>query len=135
VFEKDRIYRRRDIHALYGEQQQGGISTPKKLPVIFIFTGDSGKLYGYKDDWNEDGLFHYTGEGQEGNMEYRRGNQAVRDHVKNRERLFLFRAKGDGDVKCLGQMEYVEDYPKPGVPDLNGNLRNVIVFKLRPVNG
>lgn len=35
-----------EIHSLYGGQRQGGISTPAKYPLIFIFTGDSGEKFG-----------------------------------------------------------------------------------------
>jgi hypothetical protein len=41
-------YRRRTLHMEHGSQRQGGISTPKGKPFIFLFTGDSGGTYGYK---------------------------------------------------------------------------------------
>src|SRR5580765_5060327 len=81
-FEIGKIYHRRnDIHAVFGGQQQGGISTPATAPFIFIFTGDTGKQYGYQDDWSTDNVFLYTGEGQIGDMEFRGGNKAIRDHA------------------------------------------------------
>ena len=43
-FEIGKIYSRRtDIHARFGGQQQGGISTPASSPIIFLFTGESGE--------------------------------------------------------------------------------------------
>lgn len=54
-FEIGRIYnRRKDLHAVFGGQQQGGISTPAPSPLIFLFTGDSGKQYGYEDGCSKD---------------------------------------------------------------------------------
>jgi 5-methylcytosine-specific restriction protein A len=47
--ERQTYNRRRDIHAVYGGQQQGGICTPSDHPVIFLFT------YGYGDGWTDDG--------------------------------------------------------------------------------
>ena len=42
-FEIGRVYsRRRDIHAEFGGQQQGGISTPDGTRFIFLFTGEMG---------------------------------------------------------------------------------------------
>jgi hypothetical protein len=42
-FEVGKIYnRRRDIHAKYRGQQQGGICTPQDYPVVIAFTGTSG---------------------------------------------------------------------------------------------
>ncbi len=52
MFEVGRTYdRRSEIHGPYGGQQQGGISTPKNQPLVFLFTGESGEQYGYKDGW------------------------------------------------------------------------------------
>ncbi len=50
-FVPGQIYRRRDLHERFGGQRQGGISTPKSSPFIFLITGDSGKQYGYADEW------------------------------------------------------------------------------------
>jgi 5-methylcytosine-specific restriction enzyme A len=64
VFEVGRVYNRRlEIHEPYGGQSQGGISTPRDWPFIFLFTGESGEQYGYKDGWDDNGVFLYTGEG------------------------------------------------------------------------
>jgi hypothetical protein len=104
-FEVGRVYdRQRDIHARFGGQAQGGISTPTGCPAIFLFTGESGERYGYSDDWGGDDVFLYTGEGQEGDMLFVRGNKAIRDHVSNGKDLLLFRAirKGQG-YRYLGQ--------------------------------
>ena len=65
--------RHQDIHEIYGGQRQGGISTPSGHPLIFIFTGESGETYGYRDEFRPDGTFWYTGEGQTGDMEMIRG--------------------------------------------------------------
>jgi 5-methylcytosine-specific restriction protein A len=49
-FQVGRVYsRRNDIHAEFGGQQQGGISTPDGAPFIFLFTGEMGEQYGYED--------------------------------------------------------------------------------------
>jgi 5-methylcytosine-specific restriction protein A len=63
MFIKGNLYRRRDLHALYGGQQQGGISTPPAHPFIFLFTSPRGEEYGCIDGWQKDGVtFLYTGE-------------------------------------------------------------------------
>ena len=49
-------YFRKDLRAAYGGQLQAGIWTPKNFPVVFLFSGESGKAYGYHDDWI-DGVF------------------------------------------------------------------------------
>ena len=84
------VYRRRDIHENFGGQRQGGISTPSVQPVILLFSGESGENYGYRDGIQADGTFWYTGEGQVGDMQWVRGNRAIRDHEKKaRHSIFL----------------------------------------------
>jgi 5-methylcytosine-specific restriction protein A len=51
-FEIGRLYNRReDMHAKFKGQKQGGISTPIGQDMIFLFTGTTGELYGYKAEW------------------------------------------------------------------------------------
>lgn len=125
-------YSRRSLHERYGGQEQGGISTPRDYPIIFLFTGASGSLYGYKDHWDDDDVFHYTGEGQIGDMEFIRGNKAVRDHVSRGEELHLFETVGGGDVRYIGRMTCVGYDLVSNVPDVHGLLRTAIVFRLTP---
>ncbi len=65
MFEVGKEYHRRtDIHAAYGGQEQGGISTPRNFPSIFMFSGDSGEQFGYDDGWvstDRRSVFRYSG--------------------------------------------------------------------------
>ncbi len=91
MFQIGEVYnRRQDIHERFGGQNQGGISTPQDHPFIFIFTGNEGKDYGYKDGWQEDGVFYYTGEGQKSDQTFTRGNKAIHEHRTNGKDLLLF---------------------------------------------
>src|SRR5262249_393893 len=74
------IYRR-DLHAAFGGQNRSGISTGRQEPVVLLFSDPvSGPRHGYIDGWQEDGFYHYTGEGQSGDQLMEKGNKAVRDH-------------------------------------------------------
>lgn len=130
------LYHRRDeIHARYGGQMQGGISTPTYHPFVFIFTGEAGKAHGYSDYWDSEGILHYYGEGQAGDMEYKSGNRAILCHQENEKQLLLFQAMGKGKpYRFLGEMCFDSAYEKPGVPDTKGALRKAIVFRLSPVD-
>ena len=130
------LYHRRDeIHARFGGQMQGGISTPGYHPFVFIFTGEAGKAHGYSDFWESEDLFHYYGEGQAGDMEYKGGNRAILRHQEDGKQLLLFQAMGKGKpYRFLGEMRFDSAYEKSGVPDTKGNLRKAIVFRLRPVD-
>lgn len=125
------IYNRRnDIHAIYGGNWQGGICPSSKFPYIFIFSGKTGHQHGYQDRWDNPSVFSYTGEGQEGDMKFTKGNLALRDHLQNGKRVFLFEGVSKGYVKFVCEVEvfdvdYFETYDK------NGETRVGIKFFLK----
>jgi 5-methylcytosine-specific restriction protein A len=126
-------YRRSDLHDQYGGSRQGGISPSAKSPLVLLFTGESGKQYGYlHDSFREDGTFWYTGEGRHGDMRMIKGNLAIRDSAENRKQLHLFEQTRKGFVQYLGEFSYL-DHHEERAPDLAGNLRNVIVFELEVI--
>jgi len=127
------LYDRKELHEKYGGQNQGGISTPRTYPVIFLFSSPRGREYGYQDGWKEDGFYHYTGEGQRGHMDFVRGNRAVRDHAKQGKVLLLFETTPDGRRRFVGPMEYVDHYFKE-IPDSTRALRRGIIFRLAPAD-
>ena len=75
------------------------------MPLIFLFTGESGEAYGYEDSFRPDGTFWYTGEGQVGDMQFVRGNAAIATHLKNKKRLLLYEYLGKDKVRFLGEVE------------------------------
>jgi len=127
-FIPNQIYNRRiDIHGVYRGNWQSGICPASNFPYIFIFSGKSGHQHGYKDGWDNPNVFSYTGEGQEGDMKFTRGNLALRDHVKNGKRVFLFESEGRGMVKFISELEFFDvDYFE--THDTSGNLRIGIKF-------
>jgi 5-methylcytosine-specific restriction enzyme A len=126
VFVKGKNYVRRELHDQFGGQQQGGISTPSQHPIILIFTGEQGAEYGYRDGWTEEGVFCYTGEGQQGDMEFKRGNSAIRDHIQSGKDLYLFQYVNSGIVRYVDQM-VCSGYEYREAPDIDGNSRQAIV--------
>lgn len=126
-------YRRRDLHASYRGQQQGGISTPSEYPMVLLFTGDTGEQYGYSDDFQQDGTFWYTGEGQVGDMEMVRGNRAIMDHEANGKTLHLFESVRTGWVRYIGEATYLGHHDATA-PDRNGTPRRALVFELAVSN-
>jgi hypothetical protein len=134
VFSPGQMYRRRELHKEYGGQRQGGISTPAKAPFVFLITGESGKQHGYSDEWTNDGVFLYTGEGQRGDMRLVAGNRAILDHRAKGKALQLFEQdrKDKRILRYLGEMEYAEHTYREA-PDTDGKQRKAIIFHLRPV--
>jgi predicted restriction endonuclease len=106
LFIKGIPIKRSSIHDQYGGNRQSGISPSAQHPYIFIFSGDAGKQHGYKDEWLNEDIFQYTGEGQAGDMQYTKGNLALRDHLQNSKRVFLFEYISKGIVKYISEMIY-----------------------------
>jgi len=127
-FIPDQYYnRRKDIHAVYGGNWQSGIAPSSNRPYIFIFSGKSGRRHGYQDGWDNPNIFSYTGEGQSGDMQFTRGNLALRDHLQNGRRVFLFESIEKGWVRFMNEVE-LYDYDYFETHDTEGNLRIGIKF-------
>lgn len=131
----DRV-RRREIHAAYGGQEQGGIITPKSIPDILVVTSpESGARHGYDtfEGLQEDGSFLYTGEGQSGPQQFVRGNLALRDAAQNDRPIRLFTKQGTY-VTYVGEFTTGEPpFSIKAIADTEGRLRDGIIFKLVPV--
>lgn len=132
-FEVGALYnRQKQIHGVFGGQQQGGISTPKEHPLVIAFTGEAGVSHGYHDFWDDDEVFHYFGEGQVGDMKYVAGNRAIGEHVKDGKTLVVFQMMGKGrPYRYLGRFMCQSSYVRPGTPDREGQPRSAIVFRLK----
>ncbi|WP_243641334.1 AAA family ATPase [Natrarchaeobius halalkaliphilus] len=131
TLEPGSIYERTELHSRYGGSRQSGIAPSRDEPVVFLFTGGSGEEYGYRDKIRSDGTAIYTGEGQVGDMEMKRGNRVIRDHVEERRELHLFSME-DAGVRYIGQYLYVGHFFEE-LPDANGDPREAIRFDLSPV--
>jgi len=130
VFEIGQEVRRQsEIHDQLGGQRQGGISTPKDHPYIFIFTSENGHQHGYSDGFRDDGTYWYTGEGQKGDMKMKGGNKAILNHSKDGKTIYVFEQTRKAHVRCIGTAEYI-DHHEEQKPDTDGNLRRAYIFHL-----
>ncbi|TRX54834.1 hypothetical protein FNH22_18950 [Fulvivirga sp. M361] len=127
MFVEGQVYKRSEIHDRYGGNRQSGICPSATNPYIFIFTGASGNQYGYKDEWLNEDIFSYTGEGQVGDMQFTKGNLALRDHLINGKRVFLFEYIAKGTVEYINELGFLDcDYFE--THDTNGKVRMGIKF-------
>lgn len=134
-FEVGKVYRRvEEIHADYGGQEQGGISTPAKHPLVFLFVGEGGSAYGYEDGFRDDGVFWFNGVGHRGSMTMSRGNAAIRSHITDGRALLLFEYVSKGKVMFLGEAAYLSHHLTVQA-DLRGKARKAIVFELEVLTG
>jgi 5-methylcytosine-specific restriction protein A len=128
-------YRRSDLHDQYGGSRQSGISPSKTNQIILLFTGDSGKQYGYLNDgFRDNGTYWYTGEGRNGDMRMARGNLAIRDSLVDEKQLHLFEQNRKGFVQYRGEFAYL-DHHEGSAPDFTGVQRKVFIFELEVVSG
>lgn len=132
-FVEGRVYsRRRDITGKFGGSWQSGVAPSSKVPAVFIFTGEEGEQYGYRDEWDDaKEVFTYTGEGQLDDMTFVRGNRAIRDHVRDGRALHLFeKVDRDGGLyRYVGEMQCDSIQVVRGL-DKKGRERDVIQFQL-----
>lgn len=129
---------RTEVHKLYGGSSQGGISPSAKSPNILIFSDpEIGQIYGYNEDgWRAGGLFYYTGEGQQGDQQFVRGNLAILQHGEEGRALRVFEGVR-GTVRYVGQFEVdsANPYERTDAPEYRSDrIRQVIVFRLKPVD-
>jgi hypothetical protein len=125
------------LQAEYGGRTQGGIGPSRKSPNVLIFSDPiAGEPHGYYDGWQEDGCFHYTGEGQYGDQQMKSGNASILNHQADGRALRVFEG-ARGIVTYLDEFEldptrpfYWTDAPETG----DGPRRQVVVFCLRPKN-
>ncbi|MBJ7370610.1 HNH endonuclease [Pseudomonas moraviensis] len=124
--------RKTEINGPFGGSRQSGIAASAIYPVIFLFTGDSGEQYGYADRW-DDGAYLYTGEGQRGAMTLTRGNRAIAEHAVDGRALHLFKSLGKGKgCAYVGEFSCADMFTRIQ-PDVTGQDRAAIVFRLVPV--
>jgi hypothetical protein len=128
---------RAELHELYGGREQGGISPCADSGNVFLFMN---KKRGAENGYIYDGIhkdkktLHYTGEGRYGDQQMKQGNRAIRDHRAEGRSLHVFDVQSDG-LLHHGEFEYTEHYTAEAPPRGGGDLRKVIVFKLRRLNG
>lgn len=93
------------LHDQFGGSRFGGISPSTRTPNVFIFSDPkSGEKHGYIDDWKDDGCFHYTGEGQQGDQRMAVGKRAIAEADQVGRALRVFKGTG-GTVQYEGQFE------------------------------
>lgn len=131
------VIERTTLQERYGGRRQGAIGPSRTSPTVLLFAEPAaGEPHGYFDGWRADGCFHYTGEGLRGDQQMKSGNAAILNHEADGRVLRLFLGTR-GRVTYEGEFELAPDIPyyTTDAPEANnGPDRNVIVFRLSPVD-
>ena len=129
-----REYRRAEIHAAFGGQEQSGISTPRGSTLIFVFTGQGGEKHGYRDGPQPNGVFFYSGEGQVGDQKMTAGNLALADAEVSGKSIHLFSQVRKAIVRYEGEARCIGHHSTRG-PDRNETDRRIFVFEFELATG
>ena len=133
VFQVGEVYhRRKDLHDIYGGNRQSGIASCADYPYVFLFSAPTGEEFGYQDGWVSPDDYVYTGEGQHGDMDLRRGNRSILDHQENGKQLHLFELRKAGEYTYLGEFEF-RSYEYVRGKDALDHDRQIIRFHLTPI--
>lgn len=129
--------KRTAIQDLYGGQRYGGIATPTDSDNILIFTDpNAGAEFGYDkhEGQGPDGIYHYTGAGQSGDMTFSGVNKAILESPATGKIIRLFLANSP-NATYKGSFTLADQpFTYERAPDRDGKERRVIVFNLTPID-
>lgn len=138
---------RQRVSGRFGGAIQGGILPSIRSPNVMIYTDPSrGAQHGYDfDGWSRDDpeVFYYTGAGQVGDQELKRGNKAIAEHRQTGRVLRVFETLPGSSKSTEGAQRYIGEFAvdstepyrwEMGRSANNGPQRKLIVFKLRALD-
>lgn len=129
------VYPRAELHGRFGGNRYTGIVPSVREPVVLLFhTKEPGRQF-YRDGFDEQGVYWYSGEGSAGDMRWNATNRAIRDHqTRGTDLLFFERAQRRGGLwRFQGAMICATVKTEPR-PDIDGGIRTAIVFGLIPLD-
>ena len=130
------VYRRAQLHNRFGGNRNSGIVPSKREPVVLLFHTEEPTQQFYRDAFDEDGVYWYSGEGTSGDMSWTPANRAIRDHAElGLDLLFFERAQRKDGLWRFVQMFQYFAHKKENRRDKAGKDRTAIIFGLLPVTG
>lgn len=130
-FSPGRLYERTALLSKYGGKSQVGICISPNYPVIFLFDTPGEREYENIQGWEDDGIFRWIGEGQEGDQILTKENLALNSHLENGKDVHLFKHEKPGLFRYGGQMVCI-GYEWGSGQDKYDNERKIIIFNLKP---
>jgi len=133
-FKKGQKIKRKEVHQKLAGSNEGGICPTSHGDILIFSDPKVGEEFGYHDGW-EKGSYMYYGAGQEGDMEFVRGNKAILNHRKNGQRIHLFfGAKGEVIYESQFELDEKDPFRLVEGKDKHDEARQAIIFKLNPIN-
>ncbi len=130
-FEQGKYYKQKLIRKRVGHPRWG-ISYNKKYKCWIVIKNKNNNSY--NDRIGKDGFYRYTGQGLSGNQSYDNSNNSgLKNAESKRQEIHLFWQDNQGsDHKYIGKVK-VKKTGNESQYDVNGHLRNVIMYTLQPV--
>lgn len=132
-FKRQKVYSSYEINSVFKVSDQGGgirASNTTNTIVLTLFP-DNG-IYVNKWVGNE---LHYIGSGQEGDQSLTRMNKSLFDAEDMGRSIHLFESLRSNEYLYHGKVEVLGSPHIIRQPDINNVLRNVLVFRLRVLDG
>lgn len=128
------VYRRHDLHERFGGNRYTGIVPSSREPVVLLFHTEEPARQFYRDGFDEQGVYWYSGEGTSGDMRWNATNRAIRDHQSRGADLFFFeRVQRQGGLWRFSRVMSCIGFKTERRPDSDGNDRLAIIFGLLPI--
>jgi 5-methylcytosine-specific restriction enzyme A len=125
------VYRRAELNARFGGNRYAGIVPSKREPVILLFHTEEPAQQFYRDGFDENGVYWYSGEGSEGNMTWTPANRAVRDHAElGFDLLFFERVQRKDGLWQFAHILFYFTFKQEQRIDRTGKERSAIIFGL-----
>lgn len=101
--------------------------------MLLFHTEEAAQQF-YRDGFDENGVYWYSGEGAAGDMSWTSSNRAIRDHAQlGLDLLFFERAQRKDGLWRFTQIFYYFSHKAEHRTDKAGKHRSAIIFGLLPV--
>ena len=126
-------YSNNEIATVFECSYMGGMRRSHKTNSLVLIAKHNNPLY--DDQWNNDGIFNYTGMGTVGdqNINFNQNKTLVLSK-QNGIKVYLFESYKDNEYYYDGEVELYGSIFQSAEIDANGNLRTVIKFPLKRVD-
>lgn len=126
-------YTNNEIVKYFRVGNMGGMrkSNTQHALILISKAEDPAPGHEYDDFFDEDGILHYTGMGQEGDQKYTHGNKILGDSVTTGITVHMFMRHGSDDYVYRGVVTLAGDPYQEIEPDKNKQLRKVYKFPLK----
>lgn len=121
-----------DIRDIFKCSTQGGMNSSVTTNSLVLVSKHYDNLY--HDRWI-DHIFHYTGEGQQGDQQLTRNNKKLAESKTNGISVFLFEKFKSNQYRFVGEVELAANPYQETQRDSNDTKRRVWVFPLKIKSG